>query len=294
LYDTLDIEHFAGRFSYRFGTKIIVPKLGKTLRVKPAFAYLEIHIVDHCNLSCKGCGHFSPIADEYFVDPDKYARDMNQLKNLFSTIRIIRLMGGEPLLHPRIERLLFHTRNCFPKADIRIVTNGLLINQMSESFWEACKASSISLDVTIYPPLKHIVKFIIDQARAKGVKLSELKKADFFYAFYNDKGDSDKELNFIKCKPKWNTAANLRNGRIYSCPIPTYIHYFNKRFATLIPSDVYVNIYAPNITGWDVKKALDKAPSTCHYCTYGWDKVPRFSWSFSNQSITDWDATTIP
>lgn len=289
----LDLEHLVGKLNYRYRAKVILPKIAKILKIKPAFAYLEIHVVDHCNLSCKGCGHFSPIADKWFADPDKYAKDMNQLKKLFSTIRIIRLMGGEPLLHPKIERFLFHTRNSFPKADIRIVTNGFLMNQMSDSFWEACKANSVSFDVTVYPPMKSKVKFLVELVRSKGANLTELKKVDFFYAFYNNKGNSNMKLGYQKCQPGWNKCANLRNGKIYSCPIPTYIHYFNKRFGTQVPSDGYVDIYAPNITGWEVKKALDKAPSTCRYCTFGWDKVPKFSWSLSNQRISDWDATEV-
>ena len=88
----------------------------------------------------------------------------------------------------------------------------------------------------------------------KGVELNEFKKVDLFYAFYNRNGNSNKELNFQKCKPKWNICTNLRHGRLYSCPIPTYIQHFNKRFRTQIPSDGYVNIYDPNLTGWDVKK----------------------------------------
>jgi organic radical activating enzyme len=291
LYDILDLEHFVGRFSYHFGTEIIVPKIGKLLRVKPVLPYLEMHVVDQCNLNCKGCGHFSPIADEWFIDPEKYEHDIKQLKNLFSSIRTIRVMGGEPLLHPKIERLLLQTRKCFRKADIRIVTNGILLNQMSDSFWETCKINHVSFDITVYPPLKNKMRFLVELLHAKGVKLNEIKKVDFFYAFYNHKGDSNRDLNFQKCKPKWNECTNLRYGRIYSCPIPAYIQHFNARFRTLIPGDGYINIYAPTITGWEVRKALKKAPSTCRYCTYGWDRIPRFSWTTSKQAISDWDAT---
>jgi len=294
LVDTIDLERLAGRFSGRYVAKMIIPTIGRALRIKPALAYLEVHLVDHCNLNCKGCGHFSPIADEWFADPDEFAQDMLQLKKLFSNIRLIRLMGGEPLLHPEIERFLFYARDCFAKADVRIVTNGILITQMSNSFWEACRAYSIGFDITVYPPLKHRIALFKELTRAKGVRLRTLKTAEAFYAFYNRKGDSDVKLSFQRCRPGWNAVPNLRNGRLYSCPIPTYIHYFNKRFGTRIPSDGYVGIYASNLTGWDVKKALDKAPSACRYCTYGWKRVPRLSWSQSNRVITDWEPTGIP
>jgi organic radical activating enzyme len=264
------------------------------LRIKPALAYLEVHLVDHCNLNCKGCGHFSPIADEWFADPDRFARDMRQLNRLFSNIRMIRLMGGEPLLHPEIERFLFNSRDCFPKADVRIVTNGVLISQMPDSFWEACRTYSVGFDITVYPPLKHRIAFFKEFAQSKGVRLRTLKTAESFYVFYNKKGNSDAKLSFKRCRPGWNAVPNLRNGRLYSCPIPTYVHYFNRRFGTRIPSDGYVSIYSSNLSGWDVKKALGRGPSTCRYCTYGWTKVPRISWSPSNRAITDWEPNRIP
>ncbi len=105
-------------------------------------------------------------------------------------------MGGEPLLHPKVEQLLLQTRRVFSKADIRIVTNGILLDKMSDSFWETCKTNNISFDITVYPPLKNKMKFLYKLLRAKGVKLNEFKKADSFYAFYNPKGDSNRELNF--------------------------------------------------------------------------------------------------
>ena len=58
-------------------------KIGETFRIKPALPYLEVHLVDHCNLNCKGCGHFSLIGEVWFADLDKYVQDMSQLKRLF-------------------------------------------------------------------------------------------------------------------------------------------------------------------------------------------------------------------
>src|SRR4030042_6742365 len=98
----------------------IVQKLKKLLGAKTYLPYLEIHLTDHCNLNCRGCGHFSPIAEKRLADPIEHARDMLQLRKLFSKIHKIRLMGGEPLLHPWIESFVSSTRSCFPKADIRI------------------------------------------------------------------------------------------------------------------------------------------------------------------------------
>lgn len=62
---------------------------------KPRLDYFEYHVCDHCNLNCKGCGHFSNIeSEEHFADYDQYVRDLKDLKRLFNGIDVIRLMGG--------------------------------------------------------------------------------------------------------------------------------------------------------------------------------------------------------
>lgn len=63
----------------------------------PELKYLETHLVGHCNLACKGCGHFAPLVDKWFAFVKDHENDMRQLSRMFSNISRIRLMGGEPL-----------------------------------------------------------------------------------------------------------------------------------------------------------------------------------------------------
>ena len=39
---------------------------------------------------------------------------------------------SEPLLNPEIEKYIIQTRQCFPKSEIQIITNGLLLLQLSD------------------------------------------------------------------------------------------------------------------------------------------------------------------
>ena len=72
----------------------------------------EIHLCDHCNLNCKGCGHFSPLAQKRFLDPAVFERDCRQLSKLSNRkIELIDLMGGEPLLHPHITTIDLFTNH---------------------------------------------------------------------------------------------------------------------------------------------------------------------------------------
>lgn len=38
-----------------------------------------VDIVVHCNLNCKGCGHFSPLASESFLDLETFENDLRRL-----------------------------------------------------------------------------------------------------------------------------------------------------------------------------------------------------------------------
>lgn len=291
--DNLTIELVAKKLGKR-AAKIIVPmaeSMLEALKTKPALAYLEVHLVDHCNLNCKGCDHLCPIADKWFADPNVYARDLKQLRKLFSEIHTICLLGGEPLLHPKIVRFLFSTRSCFPKAKIQIMTNGILLDSMPDSFWNGCKETSTEIIFDVYPPLYQKEKYLVNLARAKGVRMIS-RRLSSFQTFINLKGDSDPNVSFQKCD--FRVTHQLQEGKLFTCIMPMVVHYFNKRYGTHLPSAGWVDIYAPNLTGWDAKKMLSRAFSTCRYCSPSLEQRARstFQWSTSKLKMSEWDVST--
>lgn len=34
----------------------------------------DVHLVEHCNLNCRYCGHYSPLAKEEYLAPDESKR----------------------------------------------------------------------------------------------------------------------------------------------------------------------------------------------------------------------------
>jgi len=111
-----------------------------------------VALAEHCNLRCAGCDHFSPIAEPEFADIEEFKRDFARLSDLFAgQAQEIHLLGGEPLLHPDIMMFVQVARNNFPQAVIDITTNGLLLKQMSEEFWTACRENKIVIRPAKYP-----------------------------------------------------------------------------------------------------------------------------------------------
>ena len=60
---------------------------------------IEYHLVNHCNLNCKGCDHFAPLAKKWHQPLDDFIKMMKTIKDTVGNhIKEIELYGGESLL----------------------------------------------------------------------------------------------------------------------------------------------------------------------------------------------------
>ena len=66
----------------------------RTLALAPA---LDVHVADSCNLRCRGCVHFAPLAQKRFLNLDAYEADLRTIgtiPGIESYFRGLFLMGG--------------------------------------------------------------------------------------------------------------------------------------------------------------------------------------------------------
>jgi organic radical activating enzyme len=104
---------------------------------------VELNVVDQCNLSCRSCSHQSPISRNRFLQPGTIERDLRRLSACYRA-GTLRLLGGEPLLHPRLAEILHAARASGIARDVRLVTNGILLPRADETLWEALSTVEIS------------------------------------------------------------------------------------------------------------------------------------------------------
>ena len=112
--------------------------------------YCEIHIVEHCNMKCQGCGHFSTISPSKKLGIDCFERDIKRLSDLTDVCKL-NLMGGEPLLHEGINDFFYISRKYFKDSTIQLTTNGVLLNSKKDDFWESILKHNIKVRVSSYP-----------------------------------------------------------------------------------------------------------------------------------------------
>jgi len=247
--------------------------------------YLEYHVVDHCNLNCKGCSHFCPLvtSDEY-ADFTMFKKDMKRLSEIYSNILTINILGGEPLLNPDLTDFLNYSRFIFPKSKIFLTTNGILLDKQNNYFWNTCKNNNIAINLSYYPVKINIEK-ISSQCKAYGLNLNISMFKKKFVKLINIKGDSDPDKSFKNCK-RMVDCPILKNGHIYSCAYSYLYKYFNNYFdEKIITEDAFngIDIYSNSAT--EIAQFLNNPVSICKYCI---TKKPTFKWGFSDRNINEW------
>ena len=239
-----------------------------------------MHLVDHCNLNCKSCSHYCPLieaSERSFLSLGQFKSDIFELAKKIR-IKRIRLLGGEPLLHPNIADFLPIVRAAFSKSDIRIVTNGILLPQMTKSFWEAVRINKIKIDMSKYPPQADNFDLYLNLILENGCELGGVKDINEFFSFLNLEGNCDKNK---PCIDMYCTI--LRDGKLHTCPQVCYIDYFK----TNLPKEDGIDIYKNS--GKEIIKYVYSPRELCRYCvgTLNEDNK-KTQWEISKRDIKEW------
>jgi hypothetical protein len=104
---------------------------------------LEVHVVDHCNLRCAQCCTLSPHRPPRATAPDRLERDLG-LAARWLRPHVLKITGGEPLLHPDILGCLEAARASRIADRISVTTNGLLLERVPDAFWKGIDRLTLS------------------------------------------------------------------------------------------------------------------------------------------------------
>jgi hypothetical protein len=242
---------------------------------RPVLDYLEFHLADHCNLNCAGCTHFAPYADRRFADLGEVRRDFLRLKELFSNIRHIRIMGGEPLLHSEAAEFVRMVHEAFPRSNVRLVTNGIKLLDGNDpgvaKTLSALKETGAGVDWTCYPPMERRREEIVRVCEDAGVDL-RITENDTFWARLRVKGDADPAASFRWCR-KCTYCPIMDEGRIYVCAQARYARYYNRAAGTALVEDEGIDIYGASAR--EMLEYLMRPSKACAFCDAG---ARHFAW----------------
>jgi MoaA/NifB/PqqE/SkfB family radical SAM enzyme len=254
----------------------------------------QVMLCEHCNLNCKGCASYSPLAPKEFLDAVSYEKDCARLSALCGGIaESIDLLGGEPLLHPEIIKIIEITRKNF-KGTIKIVTNGLKLAAMGHEFWDACQRNNINIIITGYPINIDLLR--INQVAAKYNVSIEMRGETSVYAKnlqvwtklpLDLQGKQDACRNFLLCLSS-NFCVYLKDGKIATCGQVFNVRHFNEYFNENmeIADENFIDIYKASSLD-EILEFISRPIPFCKYC--GIKKIKRgIKWETSKREITEW------
>lgn len=248
--------------------------------------YLEIPIVEYCNLNCKGCSHFSSLAKkDDCLSYEEIKRDVIRLKELIPNILQIRILGGEPLLHRDLIRVLKCIREVYSRSEIRVVTNGLLLPKMENDFWATLRDYGIGIDISMYKSTFHNLSKILDVLKKENANYKCTDLIEKFRKRMVLNPQDSASSNFQNC-PVGSNCTCLYKGGISACPAPFVIRHFNSYFNTNINGDNDIlNIFQSDISKEYIFTFLKRPLNMCAYCT----SPQEFNWEIKNiPEIQDW------
>lgn len=262
---------------------------------KQHLAHVTVNIVDHCNLRCKYCDHYSQLVDEpKYMSIGTFKRDMLRLKQLCPELGGLTLEGGEPLLHPNLTDFMQVARNIFGfhYTTIGIVTNGIRLLAMDDTFFDIARANDIKILVTKYPS-DVCYEAIEKRMKEKGLSYSfyldpysQKNGKKYMIKFPLDVSGRQPKYNWMGCQ-QFHDALALMDGRLYNCTQRVNVQYFNQKFGENLElsDDDSIDIFKAE--SWEeIAEFLRKPISFCRYCNVKNRGKPE-EWSRSKQEMSE-------
>lgn len=254
----------------------MIGKLKKAVRnireKKDKPLHIEFNLTDYCNLNCKGCTHYSPLAPEEYQTLESLETTIKHIASIKNVelIEGVYLIGGETLLYPNLKDAMKLARRYFPKAKISIFTNGILIPKMDEEFWDLCKSEDCVIALTVYP-IKFDYEIIKRTCEERGVKLEVFGDRGCKDSFFKFPLDKDKKQNAVLAHFRCisHGCITVDNGKIFPCSISACVRHLNNAASTNFKWEKGDYIPVENLS--DAKELLklrDRPVPFCKYCSH--------------------------
>ena len=185
---------------------------------------LEYHIIDHCNLRCDHCCSYSPILKKWLADPADFRRDLTAVRRVVRP-EFLKIVGGEPLLHPQLEELLVIAAELQVGARIQLTTNGILLDKLTPRSWDCIQMLSVSLYPEPSLP-RALIRSVAREAARRNVEVSWKMQDKFTCLDRSTLATVDEAREtFAECWIR-HRCNSIKDGRFYSCTRPQYVQKF--------------------------------------------------------------------
>lgn len=220
--------------------------------------HVDVGCVSHCPKKCVSCSHASPYMKPWFMDVGQMVSDLNALKP-FVHFNQVALVGGEPLLHPKLMEFIHAAKEVGIADEVCVVTNGMLLPKMNTAFWESLDSLRLSIYGNLNPDILPLAKL---KAEIHGFRLDAWEYKEFFLQLKSKPDDGVESFN--RCE--WRRDCfGIHQGKFYLCPQSLH---FSERF---LGHESAAGLPLENLTEAKLRAYLDRTEpfEACSICCGG-------------------------
>ena len=201
---------------------------------------LELHLAHACNLVCDNCSHFS----NYRVGGLVPYADIEAWYQLWAPrIRpeLFSLLGGEPLLHPKLLPIIRLTRDYWPDSELQLVSNGWLLDRHPD-LPQVLADCNVRFEVSIHhdgptytAKSEELTRTLEEWATKYDIRVRVRPSHTTWRRLFRRGGrdilpydDGEPETSWKNCASRW--CMQLHEGRIWKCPPVAYIKQLDAKF----------------------------------------------------------------
>lgn len=261
---------------------------------------LEIQVVDHCNLNCAGCNHFSPLATPWFIDINDFRNQIIIANEKIPNIKVFMIVGGEPTLHPQLFELCKIAREIFPKekTQLKVLSNGLNMKNIIKHKKEYLDMDII-FDITAYSNYTNYKD--VEECQEYGIAFNHQERLFMRQQLVNENGDTDPIKAYYQYCPHEIPCFTLKDYKIYICPFSAFLDIYCKKYNLNIPEEDKDYLQLENINSLDdLHNFIFSPKKICKYCdatlpvtSWLWHKYynikSEFTISMENTYFEDYD-----
>lgn len=190
---------------------------------------LEMHLAHSCNLRCQSCSHY---ANYQLSGILPFAQGSFWLRTWAERIEPVRFsfLGGEPLLNEEVNKFLRLARRLWPVTEIRLVTNGLLLQRCTAPFWSTLSETSTLVTVSIHSSdpsyqnkLLQNLKCLQENAEKYNFRWEKRNSISNWYRLYRGVGEQMTPFTDGNPHKSWQACQNkhcvtLQDNALWKCP----------------------------------------------------------------------------
>lgn len=231
---------------------------------------LDLMITEKCSLKCKDCSNLM----QYYKYPKNFNLEdlrpaLNRFLSKVDRIGELRIIGGEPLMHPEFYKIVQWYSDCNKIGKIGVWTNSTILP--SEEIRKIINIKKIRMRFSDYGQLSYHLEDWVKYCKEKNIDY-EVNKMDEWH----DLGELKKRNNSKETLKRIYQCCECRNlptflkGRLYNCPYAANadnLHAMHRKDAI----QDFIDFSNENIdyTVADIKEFLEKRNylMACDYCS---------------------------